>query len=352
DFALATHARTGNRNLALYLLDSLALTPQWTLTASGRYDAARVHIRDSSGKDPQLDGDHTFKRFNPALGLNFNPTPSLTAYASYNEGMRAPTAMELTCADPATPCKLPNAFLADPPLKAVVAHTLEFGARGKSERFTWGSALYRTDLTDDIRFIGSQGTLNAGYFQNVGKTRRQGLELNAGNRWGPLGVVARYSFIDATYRTGFIENSPSNSSADANGDIQVQAGHRVPGVPRQSLHLRLDLDATESLSLGANVVTSSSSHARGDENNQDLSGAVPGYAVLNLDGRYRLGKHFEAFARINNVFDRRYANFGILGQNVFTGPGRSFDPANPANESFRGLGAPRGAWLGLRYDWD
>ncbi|MFZ2653054.1 MAG: TonB-dependent receptor plug domain-containing protein, partial [Burkholderiaceae bacterium] len=42
DFALATHARTGNRNLALYLLDSLALTPQWTLTASGRYDAARV----------------------------------------------------------------------------------------------------------------------------------------------------------------------------------------------------------------------------------------------------------------------------------------------------------------------
>ena len=83
-----------------------------------------------------------------------------------------------------------------------------------------------------------------------------------------------------------------------------------------------------------------------------MTGAVPGYAVLNLDGRYRVGRGLEVFARINNVFDRRYANFGILGQNVFNGPGRSFDPLNPVNESFRGLGAPRGAWLGLRYEWE
>jgi len=116
--------------------------------------------------------------------------------------------------------------------------------------------------------------------------------------------------------------------------------------------LRLDLESSELLSLGANVVANASSQARGDENNQDVSGAVPGYAVLNLDGRYRFGKGFEAFARINNVFDRTYANFAILGQNVFTGPGRSFDPNNSINESFRGLGAPRGAWLGLRYEWE
>ncbi len=351
-FETDTFAKTRNRNLALYLMDSLALSPEWTLTASGRYNAARVSIRDQSGLEPRLDGDHRFGRFNPALGLNFNPTAQLTAYASYNEGMRAPTAMELTCADPAAPCKLPNAFLADPPLKKVVAQTLELGARGKSDDFSWSAAVYRTDLSDDIQFIGSEGAINAGYFQNVGKTRRQGLELNAGRRWGPFNAVARYSVIDATYRTGFIENSPSNSTANATGDIQVERGNRIPSVPRQSLHLRLDLDASDALAFGANLVAVSSSRARGDENNQDASGAVPGYAVLNLDGRYRIGKSLEAFARINNLFNRQYANFAILGRNVFNGAGHSFDPANPMNESFRGLGAPRGAWLGLRYEWE
>lgn len=352
DFEPATFARTRNRNLALYVMNSLSLSPEWTLTASGRYNAAHVRIRDQSGLEPRLDGDHAFKRFNPALGLNFNPTPGFTAYAAYNEGMRAPTAMELTCADPAAPCKLPNAFLADPPLKMVVAQTLELGARGKSAELSWGAALYRTELTDDIQFIGSEGAINAGYFQNVGKTRRQGVELNAGQRFGPLGVVARYSFIAATYRDGFIENSPSNATANANGDIVVQRGDRIPSVPRHSLHLRLDLDASDAMSLGANLVAVGSSRARGDENNQDAGGAVPGYAVLNLDGRVRLGKHLEAFARINNLLNRQYANFGILGRNVFNGPGHSFDPANPVNESFRGLGAPRGLWLGLRGEWE
>ena len=121
---------------------------------------------------------------------------------------------------------------------------------------------------------------------------------------------------------------------------------------RDSLHLRADLDVSDALSFGANVVANSSSRARGDENNQDSSGAVPGYAVLNLDSRYRLAKNIEVFGRINNVFNRQYANFGILGQNLFNGPGHSFDAANPVNESFRGLGAPRGAWVGLRYEWE
>ncbi len=352
DFTRETDAATRSRYLALYAMHSLAVTPAWTLTASGRFNAADVHIRDRSGNDPQLDGDHRFTRFNPAVGINFNPTPKLTAYASYNEGMRAPTAMELTCADPAAPCKLPNAFLADPPLRKVVARTLEFGVRSQDSEFSWGAALYRTDLSDDIQFVGSAGAINAGFFQNVGKTRREGVELNAANRWGALKAVARYSFIAATYRTGFNENSPSNSTADANGDIQVERGSSLPGIPRQSLHLRLDLDANEALSLGVNVVANASSQARGDENNRDVNGRVPGYAVLNLDARYRFGKGFEAFARINNALNREYANFAILGQNVFTAPGRGFDPANPVNESFRGLGAPRGAWVGLRLEWE
>ncbi|HYS15129.1 MAG TPA: TonB-dependent receptor, partial [Burkholderiaceae bacterium] len=137
-----TSARSRTRNLALFVMDSLAFTPEWTLTLSGRFNDARVSIRDQSGIAPELDGDHRFRRFNPAVGMNFNPTPGFTTYASYNEGMRAPTALELTCADPAAPCKLPNSFLADPPLKKIVARTFELGARGREGTLVWSAATY------------------------------------------------------------------------------------------------------------------------------------------------------------------------------------------------------------------
>ena len=352
-FELDTDAKTRNRYYGLYASNTLSLDERWTLTVSGRYNLARVEIRDQTGEAPQLDGSHRFSRFNPALGLNFNPTPRLTTYAAYNEGMRAPTAIELTCADPEAPCKLPNSFLSDPPLKQVVARTLEFGARGKEgEHLSWNAAVYRSELTDDIQFVSSGGTAtNAGYFQNVGKTRRQGLELGAAGKWGPMALSARYGFIDATYQTGFAENSPVNTSADATGAIQVKSGDRIPGIPRHSLKLRLGYDLTAQWNVGANLLYASSIYARGDENNSDARGRVPGYSVLNLDTRYTLQKGWDIYARVNNLFNREYANVGVLGLNAFAGPGNSFDGANPVGEQFRGYGAPRGIWIGTRYTW-
>jgi len=353
DFEPETDAATRTRNAALYAMNTFSITERWTLTASGRFNDARISIRDRSGSNPDLDGDHRFRRFNPAVGITFNPKPGYTTYLSYNEGMRAPTAAELTCADPAAPCKLPNAFLADPPLKQVVAKTLEIGARGKSGDSSWSAAIYRTELSDDIQFVSAGGSaINAGFFQNVGKTQRRGIELSGATKWGGLGFTARYSLIDATFKTGFVESSPANSAADANGDIVVAPGSRIPGIPRQSLRVRVDWEASEAFSVGANLVANSGSRLRGDESNQDLRGPVPGYAVLNLDARWKLRKNLELFARVDNVFNREYANFGVLGRNAFANPQKAFDPANAASEPFYGLGAPRGAWLGLRCEWE
>lgn len=121
------------------------------------------------------------------------------------------------------------------------------------------------------------------------------------------------------------------------------------GIPRHSLKLRAEFDATPRWSLGATALLSSDIYARGDENNADANGRVPGYTVVNLDTRFRIDKNLLLFARIDNVFNRRYANFAILGENVFTGPGQSFDGANPRAEQFRGYGAPLGAWVGMQY---
>jgi iron complex outermembrane recepter protein len=353
DFLQVTDAQTRNRYYGLFFTDTLKLTPEWALTVSGRYNRATAKIGDSTGSAPLLNGEHAFFRFNPAVGINFTPGERLTAYAAYNEGMRAPTAIELACADPAAPCKLPNNFLADPELKKVVSRTFESGLRGRVATDTrWSAAIYRTELTDDIQFTSAGGAaVNAGFFQNVGKTRREGLELALSTKWNALTASARYSHVNASFESPFVVNSPNNSSADANGNIPVQPGNRIPGIPLHSLKMRLQYDFHEHATLGATAIYSSSVYARGDENNQDANGRVPGYAIVNLDGRFSLAKGFELFARVANLFDRKYSNFGILGQNFFTGPGRSFDGANPAIEQFRGYGVPRGVWVGLRYQW-
>ncbi|MET3823871.1 iron complex outermembrane receptor protein [Burkholderia sp. PvR073] len=354
DFMQTTRAKTRNANYGVYFDDTLALTQQWSLTLAGRYNGSRSAIEDVSGRQPLLTARHMFSRFNPAVGVTWNPAPGFTAYATYNEGMRSPTAIELACADPAAPCSLPNDFLADPALKPVIAKTLELGARGRAgDATTWSAAVYDTTLDDDIQFISSNGGASTlGYFQNVGKTRRQGFELAGHTRLGPVGIGVGYSYVDARYRSTWTESSASNSSADAHGNIVVRSGDRIPGIASSTVKLRLDYAATPKWNVGTHITYRSGVFARGDENNQDASGKVPGYFLIDLDTTWQVTKQLQLFASVTNLLDKRYASFGMLGRNFFNGPNHAFDGLNPVNELFVGPGAPRGGWIGARYAWD
>ncbi|MDE2370472.1 MAG: TonB-dependent receptor [Burkholderiales bacterium] len=355
---LATSLNASAGSASVYATDTLGLTARTFLTVSARYNRARVQLRDQLGT--ALDGDHAYARLNPAIGLTFNPHPELTLHASYNEGMRVPTPVELTCADPNAPCSLPNAFASDPALAAVISRTFEIGARGGARGgFEWTAALFRTDLSDDIQFISSGGgASSAGYFQNVGRTQRQGLELGFDLRTGAAHLSAHYSLIDARYRTGMTENSPSNSSAQPLScpncsDVVVRPGDRIPGIARQLLKLRGEFSVAADATVGLSLLAAGRQYARGDENNGDINGPVPGYATLGLDARWSPAPHWELSARVANLLDRRYYTFGTLGQNVFTGPGRTFDASGASwrNEQYRTVGAPRGIWFGVGYQF-
>jgi outer membrane receptor protein involved in Fe transport len=354
-FRSTTDVDLRNGDVGIHASDVVRIAPAWTLTVAARYDTSRVTIDDRTGESPALNGAHRFARLNPALGITFNPDDALTAYASYSESMRAPTPIELTCADPEAPCKLPNQFLADPTLAKVVSSTIESGARGTWRSVRWSAALYRSDLRDDLAFIASgAGATNAGYFRNVGRTRRQGIELAATVRVEPVTLALRYNVIDARFRSTFEAESAANSEADARGAIVAQPGDRIPGIPVHAAKLRVDWDASPRLTLGASIAAASSQYARGDENNRDRSGRVPGYAVAHVDAEYRLSPRVALFAQVDNLFDRHYANFGLLGSNAFTGPDRTFGPAAgvaAAPEQFRALGAPRGVFAGVRGTW-
>ncbi|HQR10463.1 MAG TPA: TonB-dependent receptor [Casimicrobiaceae bacterium] len=342
-----------NRYGGVYIADTIAIAPQWSLSLSGRYNTARITTQDRSGERPAIDGTNTFRRFNPAVGVTWAPGTEVNAFASYSQGMRVPTPVELTCADPDAPCTLPNIFVADPPLKPVLATTFEAGVRGRiGTSGFYSAAIYRTELADDIQFIGAgSGAVNAGYFQNVGKTRRQGLELTGGANLGTVRLVARYSLLDATFQTGFAESSPNNSSANADGLITVQPGNRLPTLPRNAFRLRTDWSHGP-FAVGATLAAFDSQFSRGNENNADPAGRVPGYAIVAVDASWNLAPEWQLFGRIDNVFNRTYQNFGILGANYFRGPGNTFDVGLAGPEAFRSPGAPIGAWIGVQYRLD
>ena len=338
--------RTSSKSKGLYFTDTLSVSDALAFTLSGRDNDTRTKITDQTGGNPDLNGSHNFSRFNPAAGMTYQWSTAFNFYGGYSESTRAPTPVELTCADENAPCKLPNQFLADPPLKQIVAETWEAGLRGVfqsgNDTSNWHVGLFRTTNVDDILFQTTGGaSSNEGFFANVGDTRRQGFEASISGAMFDkrLHWYANYTYLDATYQASFLENSANHPDADEDGLIAVHSGDRIPGLPRNSFKLGGDYTVWKGLSIGGDVIANSGQYMRTDEAN--LLNQVPGYAVFNLRAAYAFNEHVSIFGRIDNVFDRKYYTFGILGQpdNVFP------DFEDPR---FYGPGAPRGGWIGMR----
>jgi outer membrane receptor protein involved in Fe transport len=318
------------------------------------------------GESSPVRGDHVYSRLNPAIGMTYTPTESTTYYVNYNEASRAPTVVELGCSNPQLPCGLPNDFASDPDLRQVVARTFEVGLRGNlaDQRLRWSADAFQTVNKDDIQFIAT--TTNSGYFGNVGDTRRQGVDLALGGADGRLHWSLSYSLVDATFQSDFVVSAQSNSTADANGNILVRAGDRIPLIPRNTGKLTIEYRFTRKLSIGGNVVVTSGSYLHGDENNANQaggtngegqyimgSGRIGGYAVVNLQGTYHLSPHFDVFARCANLLNRTYATAGFLTTSTFNPNGtyRS-NPADWTNENAVSPGAPFAVWAGIRLNFD
>ncbi len=259
---------------SVYFTDTLALNAITQLTLSGRYDRSSVENRDGltpGGTPGSLDGDHTFSRFNPAVGITVSPSETFGAYFGYTEGSRAPSAIELGCADPENPCKLPNAMAGDPPLDQVVTKTFEAGIRGVAASLvTWNAGLFRAENRDDILFV-ADDTSGFGYFRNFGKTRRQGGELGVSAKLAAFDVGANYTFLDATYRSeeevGGEGNSTNEEGAGFEGTIDVEEGDRIPLTPRHLFKAFASWQVLPQLAINVDSITVAGSFARGNENN-------------------------------------------------------------------------------------
>ena len=343
DAGSLTQVETDATTASLYLVNTFTPLPDLSVTVSGRFNHANVTLDDQIGT--ALNGDHTFYRFNPAAGVSYQAHDVATVFANVSTSNRAPTPVELTCADPDDPCRLPNGFQADPPLDQVVATTFSSGLRGglPNGALRWSASVFRTDARNDIYFISAGPARNSGFFDNVGETRRQGIEAMLEGRVAMVDWFASYTFLDATFRDDFRVNAPNHPNA-VEGEIAVSDGNRLPLTPEHVGKVGATVQVTSRIALSSNVVLQGDQYIRGDESNQ--LDTIDPFAVWNLEANAQVYAGLTVFAKIDNVLDTEYQTAGLLGE-----------PDEVPDETFEGFenprfvtpGAPRMIRAGLGY---
>ena len=294
-----------------YLQASWRVAPRWTLDAGLRYSTVAFRSRDhyiapGNGDDS---GDARYRRALPVAAVRYQPDARTSLYASYGRGFETPTLNELSY----RPGGLPGLNFG---LAPALSDNAEAGLKTDLAGGQLTAAVFRVSTRDEIVSAGSTG--GRATFRNAGRTRRDGVELGWSAGFAGHGrAQLAYTWLDARYRD------------DAGGAIR--AGHRIPGIARQSAYAALGWAPPQGWQAGIEGRYLSRLYA--DDAND---AAAPGYVVAALSAGYvkRLGEwELSAYARVDNLFDRRYAGSVIVNESN----GRYYEPA-PGRSVGMGVG--------------
>jgi outer membrane receptor protein involved in Fe transport len=324
---LTTQARSPLWDIAPFGAADLTIG-KVTLSGGARYDYVRIPF--NSLLDPSLDTVGTYKRFNPRIGASIEVIPGGSVFASWGQAFRAPAVIENACADPETPCPLPFALGDDPPLEPVKASTVEGGFRYTGDHVSFSGSAYYTDVRNDIFLtpFGEDeptGSTIDGFFVNLGKTRRVGLEAGVAYSF-PAGhsVYLNYAFTRATFRSEAdifsIRSAGGAPPADPADSItnpfprenEVTPGNRFPLVPDHQIKFGGLVKVGRYLSAGADGRYTGKQYLRGDEAN--VTEPLDGYFLADARVAVEFGR-WEINGIVSNVFQNKRAIFGTFNVN-------------------------------------
>ena len=320
-----------------------------TVSGGARYDLVRIPFRNRL--DASRDTTSIFQRLSPRGGLSIDVGSRGSIYASLGESFRPPAVIELACADPNEPCPLPFALGDDPPLDPVVARTLEVGGRWRFGAVELTTSAYRTSVRDDVFLFpyddasSPTGSTIDGYFANVAKTRREGVELSSRGTVGWVELYANYAWTRATFQVGGMEIFSIREELGGNND--VEKGDRLPLVPSHTASLGASAQFPRGMSLELATRYTGARALRGDEANEETP--LDGHWLMDVSFGVEL-RAWELRAIVRNLVQTRYETFGTF--NINQGAGdvleRFLTPGTPRTLKFvlrRTIGARRAARL-------
>jgi outer membrane receptor protein involved in Fe transport len=360
----ATYLSGRTKTFGVYAVDTLSLNEHWHVTGGLRYNYTQVDNSDrlnGNAAAETLTAKQGWGRINPTIGVTYKPNDNYSTYVNYSESNRAPTSIELGCSNPAAPCTLPTQMADDPPLRDVVAKTYEVGARGQlANELTWNISMYHSYNHDDLQFISTSATNGMGYFDNVGRTRRDGIDVGLAGK-GLFSLIhlsglswnASYGFVHATFDSDLEMAQEVNTSA-VGDNINIKKGDLLTNIPMHRLKLRLNYEVNDKFRVGTNLVGFSKSYMLGNENQKhNGDGEIPGYFILNMDANYKVAPKWNLAFKAINLLDHDYYTGGRLLNNAFTGNGAELRAHGDAAYSGSGYlpGSPRAGWVTLSYDF-
>jgi iron complex outermembrane recepter protein len=318
DQTLTTDVRSPSYDVAGYALADLRISD---VTFSGGFRYDYIHIPFQDELDPAADTTNSFNRLSPRGGVSLDVAPGASVYASVGQSFRAPAILELACADETAACPLPFALGDDPPLDPVVGTTFEVGGQLVRGPAILSGSLYRTNVRDDIFFIQSENAVFEGFFDNIGNTRREGIEL--GVQVVPserFSFYANYAFTRATFQSPAeifsIRADSAFGGSTLAGPNNVAPGDRLPLVPEHQVKVGGLLTLPIGLQFGVDTRYTGRQWLRGDEANE--TDPLEGYFLANLRAGFSRS-NWEVSAVVTNVFDSHRPMFGTFNENRQTG---------------------------------
>jgi iron complex outermembrane receptor protein len=262
----------------------------WVITAGLRHSRLKVEVDDhflSNGNDS---GTIEYTKTTPVLGVLYKVQRGLNLYASAARGFETPTLNELFYSSGGAGFNFKVA-----PAKS---RHYEIGAKtALNPNVRVDAALFQVRTDDEIVVDSSTGGRTS--YRNAGDTLRRGAEVSVdadlNSNWS---TRLAFSLLRATYETAF---------------GAVQAGSRLPGVPRASAYGELAWKDNTGR-LGAAVETIANGKFYPEDTNTERP--APGYGVVNLrvQARQEVNRwRFKQFLRLNNIFDRNYIGSVIVG---------------------------------------
>jgi len=291
-----------------------------TLSAGARFDYIRVPFQNQL--DASDNTTNSFRHFSPRGGISVDVGGGASLYGSVGGSFRAPAIVELACADPTASCPLPFALGDDPPLEPVRATTYEVGGKILRGNVLIDGSVYRSDVRDEIFFIQSPGSLVSGYFTNLDKTRRQGVELSVtSSMWeNRVSWYANYAFTKATFESpAEIFSTRSNEEFEDSplfGPNTVIPGDRMPLVPENQVKGGFAARLPKGFRVGVDSRWVGSQFLRGDEGNEEKQ--LDPYFVLGARAGYSY-RNWDFSTVVTNVLNNHDPVFGTFNANESTG---------------------------------
>lgn len=298
---------------AVYLLDTVKLSPKWDLNAGVRWDRVKARASESGRENlptpgTNLDLARTDSETSYSLGLVYQMTPKASLYASYGNAFEISGNFDrnqVQLAGGATARVASAATFNTPPEET---QAFELGAKWEvGTGLDLNAAVFRTERKN-ARFPGQAGGDNSIL---DAKLRVQGFEVLAAGRVTPFWrLYSGFTVLDSE-----VLAAPSRPFA---------VGQELGGTPKTSFNIFTTYDFTPQITLGGGLQHQASTFGSVQATaTGTVKASVPGYTVADLYATYKFTPKTRISLNVYNVNNKRYISQTAEGGGQgIPGPGR------------------------------